>query len=428
MPEALQRRAIASIHLDAVGGAAGDMFVACMLDAFPELAADVMRDIGAVLPPQAGRPYLEAGASNGIRAMRFGLESAAADTHRLEHRENPGHAHGHDHHHDDPRHHHHDVGGHPAHATYNALTKLIQDSALGVDAKHHAVAILTLLAEAEAQMHGVPISDVHFHELADWDSLMDVVAAGSILAALGPVRWSVSTLPLGSGLVNTQHGLLPVPAPATALLLRGFAMRDDGIPGERVTPTGAAILAHLIDPATLHDPQPGGRLSRTGIGAGSRQMKGMPNILRALVFEEDADSVADIVEIIEFEVDDMTGEEIGVAAEHLRKVDGVLDVSTAARMGKKGRPMTEFRLLCAHGHVAAVADACFLQTSTIGLRMRRETRRILDRKHVAVGDMQVKEVSRPAQVITRKAESDDLARLDTLAERRRAAAELELKR
>lgn len=433
MPEPLQRRAIARIHLDAVGGVAGDMFVACMLDAFPELAGDVMRDIGAVLPPEAGRSYLEAGASNGIRAMRFGLRSpAAADTPPTSSAENPGHDHGHgsNHSHGDAHHRHdqHDAGEHQAPTTYTALTRLIQDSRLADGAKRHATEILHRLAEAEAQIHGVPVSDVHFHELADWDSLTDVVAAASILAALGPAAWSVSALPVGSGLVSTRHGLLPVPAPATTLLLRGFAMRDDGIPGERVTPTGAAILAHLIDPATQHEPRPAGRLARTGIGAGSRQMKGMPNILRALVFEEDADRAADIVEIIEFEVDDMTGEEIGVAAEHLREVDGVLDVSMATRIGKKGRPMTEFRLLCAHGRAAAVADQCFLQTSTIGLRIRREARRTLDRRHLAVGDMRVKEVSRPAQVVTRKAESDDLAPLGTLAERRRAAAKLELKR
>ena len=113
----------------------------------------------------------------------------------------------------------------------------------------HATAILRHLAEAEAAIHHVPVNEVHFHEIGDWDSLMDVTAAGSVAAALEGARWSVSALPRGDGLVRTRHGLLPVPAPATAWLLEGFTWRDDGIGGERVTPTGAAILRHLVEAA-----------------------------------------------------------------------------------------------------------------------------------------------------------------------------------
>ena len=122
----------------------------------------------------------------------------------------------------------------------------IRTAALADGSAEQAVAILTLIAGVEAAIHQVPIEDVHFHEIADWDLLLDVVAAGSIAAALPAARWTVSPLPRGGGLVKTQHGLLPVPAPATAALLTGFAWRDDGVGGERVTPTGAAILRHLV--------------------------------------------------------------------------------------------------------------------------------------------------------------------------------------
>src|SRR6185295_18890158 len=146
-----------------------------------------------------------------------------------------------------------------------------------------AVAILTHIAQAEARIHDVPVERVHFHEIADWDSLMDVVAAGSIAAALPGAVWSVSELPRGAGLVRTQHGMLPVPAPATVAILEGFAWRDDGIAGERVTPTGAAILRHLVGNGR-EKARAAGRLVASGTGAGTRELTGIPNVLRVLVF------------------------------------------------------------------------------------------------------------------------------------------------
>ena len=164
----------------------------------------------------------------------------------------------------------------------------IRTAALADGSAEQAVAILTLIAEVEATIHQVPIEDVHFHEIADWDSLLDVVAAGSIAAALPAARWTVSPLPRGGGLVKTRHGLLPVPAPATAALLTGFAWRDDGVGGERVTPTGAAILRHLVGPDGSgfgNGSSHAGRLVSIGTGAGTRTLPGIPNVLRALVFE-----------------------------------------------------------------------------------------------------------------------------------------------
>ena len=128
--------------------------------------------------------------------------------------------------------------------------------------REHALALLALLGEAEAHVHGIPVDDVHFHELADWDSLLDLVAAGCIAARLEGARWTASALPLGGGTVRTAHGLLPVPAPATSYLLTGYPWRDDGIGGERVTPTGAAILRHLVPAADCGGWREAGRLVR----------------------------------------------------------------------------------------------------------------------------------------------------------------------
>jgi len=403
------------IHLDAVGGIAGDMFVAAMLDALPELKPRVMSDCRAVLPPGFA-PHLEAGASGGVRALRFAFDGGAREAHHHSH-----HDHGHDHHgehaHDHAHHgaaeRHHDH----AHGSFRDLRQRIAAADLARGTAEQAVGILTVLAEAEAHIHGVPVDEVHFHEIADWDSLMDVVAAGSIIAALGEASWSVSALPRGGGLVKTAHGLLPVPAPATAQILKGFAFRDDGIGGERVTPTGAAILRHL----KAQSGPAAGRLQAEGTGAGTRNLPGMPNILRALVFEA-REQGSDQVAVLSFDIDDMTGEEIGEAAERLRQLAGVLDLAITQQFGKKSRPLTAFRLLVKTEALDDVAAQCFAETSTIGVRWHVEQRRVLPRTAETVmregRSLRRKSVVRPGAAVTRKAESDDLAGQPLAARRR----------
>lgn len=378
-----------TIHLDAVGGIAGDMFVAALLDVRPDLRERAMADAAAVLQGTGRRPELSETTNAGLRAQRFGLIADA----------------GADHHHD--------------HASFRDMVRRIDTAPLNKGTAAHAVAILTILAEAEAAIHQVPVEAVHFHEIGDWDSLLDVVAAGSIAAALEGVRWTVSPLPRGGGTVKTRHGLLPVPAPATAAILVGFQWRDDGVGGERVTPTGAAILRHLVDPTA--PVCAAGKLEAVGTGAGSRTLPGIPNLLRALVFTEAEQPTSDRVGVLSFEIDDMTGEEVAVAADRLRATDGVLDLSIEQRLGKKGRPMQSFRLLVQPDAVQAIADRCFAETSTIGLRLREERRIVLPRRQsttasegVAVG---VKSVLRPGGVETTKAESDDIVG-ETLAARR----------
>src|SRR3954451_660798 len=391
------------IHLDIVGGIAGDMFVAALTDAVPALRRRVLDDVASVLPAAAGTPSFNAGTSAGLTVLRFGLEGHHADHH----------------HHDDD-----DDGS----GSYRHMVDLIRNADLGTGTADHAVAILTHLAEAEAAIHGVPRDAVHFHEIGDWDSLMDVVASGSIIAALD-ATWSVSDLPLGGGRVRTPHGILPVPAPATARILDGFEWRDDGVAGERVTPTGAAILRHLVGGNPNARPG-GGRLAGSGTGAGTRDLPGMPNILRALVFEPATGTVdARAVAVLSFDIDDMTGEEISVAAERLRAADGVLDLTLAALSGKKGRPLVEFRLLVRPESLVTVQQLCFVETATIGLRWRIEQRATLDRSahttDAGGSPIRIKRVDRPDGATTAKAESDDLMGIDTLARRRAAKAEAE---
>jgi uncharacterized protein (TIGR00299 family) protein len=425
------------VHLQPLGGIAGDMFVAAMLDAFPHLAAQVLNDVAAVLPKGLGEARLERVSRNGIAAAHFFLDAAGAPspapdpssraaaesahgaTHAQHHHHDAAANHVHDGHapHGEPHRHGHEHGS----GNYAALRGLIEHSTLPRSTARHALGILRVIAEAESAIHGVPLDDVHFHEIADWDSVMDVVAAGSVISGVGDVEWSVDALPLGSGGVRTQHGFLPVPSPATSSILQGYRWHSDGVEGERVTPTGAAIVRYLVSPASSNA-EPQGVLSTSGYGAGTRNLPGLANVLRVLAFERSAHgrSREDRVAVVQFDVDDMTGEEIGLAADRLRGEPGVLDVVLVPGLGKKGRPVTLFQVLALPDALERCGNAIFLETSTIGLRWMLCDRRILPRSVDRPGDdgMRVKEVQRPNGTTTRKVESDDLDAVGGLHARR----------
>ena len=388
-----------SVHLDLVGGIAGDMFVAAMVDALPGLESLVLQALAAVRPGDASMPGFPRVTSGGIAARRFG----SASQYRVP--ASPG-------------------------SSYAALVRTIGGAPLDGRTRTHALAILALLGEAEAKVHGTSLDDVHFHELADWDSLMDVVAAGCIAAQLAGATWTCSALPLGGGRVRTAHGMLPVPAPATSALLEGYPWRDDGIDGERVTPTGAAILRHLVPRERASQRCRGGRLAAIGCGAGTSSLKDTPNIVRAMVFESagaavTSDTDADFVTTLEFDVDDMTGEEIALAGERLRALSGVVDVSIGTRFGKKGRPLSDFRVLVRTTDATALVVACFAETSTLGVRVREERRQVLRRRDVLVDAVTVKVAERPGGVRTGKAAHDDVAGDAGLDVRRQARATAE---
>jgi pyridinium-3,5-bisthiocarboxylic acid mononucleotide nickel chelatase len=203
---------------------------------------------------------------------------------------------------------------------------------------------------------------------------------------------------------------LPVPAPAASHLLAGFAFRaDDGAPGERVTPTGAAILRYL-NPQIAGDGPPG-KLIATGMGAGSRQLPGVPNVLRVLGFAA-AEPAGDTILVIEFDIDDQSPEELATGLDRLRRVAGVRDVATFPGIGKKGRWLQAVRVMADPAHRDAVVGAVFEETATLGLRLRREERAVLARRTVVVedesGSVRVKLADRRGRR-TGKAEADDVA-------------------
>lgn len=376
------------VHLDAVGGVAGDMFLAAVLDARPDLEAGVQAAVRAAGLPADWSVEVLAHEASGLTGRRVNVSGPASS----------GHHHGHDHS-DGPPH------------TFRDIRAQIAASSLGDGAKENAIAIFALLAEAEGAVHGKDPEEVHFHEIADWDSLADIVGAAYLIDVLGAASWSVSVLPMGSGRIKTAHGILPVPAPATAKLLQGFELVDDGVPGERITPTGAAILKHLAPARTKAG---AGRLAGEGTGFGTKVLPGIANILRVLMFDDatgksSATTASGEVAVIEFEVDDQTPEDLAVGLENIRAQADVLDVLQAPVFGKKGRLAAAVRILARPDAVADVADVCFNETTTIGLRWHLAQRLELRRESVEADGARVKVIDRPGGACTAKAEMDDIA-------------------
>jgi hypothetical protein len=292
--------------------------------------------------------------------------------------------------------------------------------------------IFSLLAQAESQVHGVAVEDVSFHEVGNWDSIADIVCASVLLEALDIRSASCAPLPLGSGRVQTAHGLLPVPAPATAILLQGLPVSYDGIPGERVTPTGAAIIGSLNP---LPSQPADGILRHTGMGFGSRKLEGLPNCLQLLCidtakqpgFQADTDRIA----TLRFDIDDQNPEDFALAMDHLRAETGVLSVTSTQAIGKQGRPTLLVEILAHREDLGTVAEACFRETTTIGLRWGETQRYLLPRRQhqVQLDDktVEAKQVQRPDGP-TAKVESRDLRDAGGQREREqlRQSAELAL--
>ncbi|HKJ61393.1 MAG TPA: LarC family nickel insertion protein, partial [Hyphomicrobiales bacterium] len=278
--------------------------------------------------------------------------------------------------------------------------------ALPAGARDIAADIFTRLAQAEAEVHGKAVEDIHFHEVGAADSILDMALAGLLIDAANAESWSVGPLPLGGGTVKTEHGVMPVPAPATALLLRDFEVRDDGIGGERVTPTGAAILAHLKP--KIVTARAAGALGRISMGFGTRKLPGMPNVLRVLETVQ-SDITSDLITVIEFEIDDQTAEDLAFALDVLRQLDGVRDVIQIPCFGKKGRMAAAIRILCDPSARETVREVIFSQTTTLGVREQIITRHILERWSENRDGVGVK-LTRRGEKVSRKAEFDDLAR------------------
>lgn len=264
--------------------------------------------------------------------------------------------------------------GHP-HRSWRNIRELIDEAALPSGAADLAQRAFTLLARAEGRIHGIAPEDVEFHEVGAIDSIVDVVGAALLVDALAPERIVALPPPSGSGTIKSAHGSIPVPAPATLEVLRGRPLRPSG-PGERTTPTGAALLAAWTDPV---EALPGMAVEAIGYGAGTRRWDDAPNLLRAVLGKTAGAQKGETAWVLETNLDDLSPQLLAVALE-AALVAGALDAWVAPLTMKKGRPGHLLGALCSDESKAAVETAFFRETSTLGIRASRVSRTVLDRE------------------------------------------------
>jgi uncharacterized protein (TIGR00299 family) protein len=330
-------------YFDAFSGIAGDMTVAALIDA------------GAAFEPLAGAlDSLGMGATfrvekvnrGGIAATRFVVEGGEQRAHR-----------------------------HLPH-----ILRMIDAGTLPDKVKENAAAIFRRLGEAEARVHGVPVEKIHFHEVGAVDSIADIAGAAMGLFLLGVDQVHASPVNVGGGTVTTEHGLLPVPAPATVALLEGRPVFSRGPQTELTTPTGAAILATI---AVSFGPLPPMRLSGAGFGAGTKEFKEQANVLRVILGEASGAAEAASVAVLEANIDDSTPETLGYAMERLLEA-GALDVTLTPVHMKKNRPGVTLSVLARPEDRERLAALVFAETSTLGLRIHVAERRVEARSVVEV--------------------------------------------
>lgn len=331
---------------DAFSGCSGDMTVGALLD------LGVPLDAMAAAIASLGLPDLRVGCEpcevGGVQASRFAVSS----------------------------------GEPPGERTWVTIRELIGASPLAPGVRERALAIFAALADAEGRIHGVPPDAVHFHEVGSADAIADVVGAAFGLDFLGVTTIHVGPLPLGRGMVDTRHGRLPIPAPATLELLRDFAVRVGDGEGEMVTPTGAAILRGL---GAVSAPPPAFRAGRVGHGAGTRRLADRPNVLRIVLGEMGtaAGLATDAMLVVECNIDDMNPELYEHVMARLFEA-GAVDVTLVPVHMKKNRPGIIVQALVDEPHAEAVSTVLLTETTTLGVRTHPVTRLKLPRRVVDV--------------------------------------------
>ena len=340
-----------TLYLECAMGAAGDMLMAALYELCPE-KEKFLRDMNALIPGvgvEAGRVTRQGIAGTHMRVTVYGREEGHGP-HDHDH-----HGHGHEHEH----HHHHE------HRSLGDITALIDGFPLPEDVRENAKETYRRIAQAESRAHGVEVGEVHFHEMGALDAVADVTGVCYLMHLLAPEAVCASPVIVGSGTVRTAHGLLPVPAPATAHLLAGVPTAPGDIAAELCTPTGAALLRAF---AGRFGPMPAGVVLDCGYGCGAKDFP-RANCLRAFLMETEASSAGpnDAVTELKANIDDMTGEELGRAMEELLAA-GALDVSHTPVQMKKHRPGVVLTCLCRPDDGDRLAREMLRLTSTFGVR------------------------------------------------------------
>lgn len=392
-----------TLYLDCSMGAAGDMLAAALLELLPDPDAFVA-ELNALAIPDV-KFSRETSVKCGITGTHLqvtvhGEEEGAHDHH---------HAHSHDHHHDHAHAHHHDhAHSHHHHASLHDIEHIVRGHlSLPATVADNVMAVYHLIADAESKAHDKPVSEIHFHEVGTMDAIADITAVCLLMHRLAPDEIIVSPVHVGSGQVHCTHGILPVPAPATATILQDVPIYGGSIQGELCTPTGAALLKHF---ASRFGEMPVMRTSAIGYGMGKKDFPAA-NCVRALLGERSAAS-DDVIELC-CNIDDMTGEAIGYAFDKLFAA-GALDVYTIPIGMKKSRPGHLLHVICREADKDALVHALFAHTTTIGVRENHFRRYTLDRhiETIETSDGPVRRKCSTGYGVSReKFEHDDLARI-----------------
>ncbi len=385
-----------TLYLDCAMGAAGDMLSAALIE---------------LLPDPAG--FVEKLNSLGIPGVEYKLEKAqkcgVTGSHMavLVHGEEEEHALHHHHDHDHEHEHHHDHEHH--HSGLHDVEHLVRDHlALPGKVREDVLAVYGLIAQAESHVHGVPVPEIHFHEVGTLDAVADVTAVCLAMAELAPDEVVCSPVCVGFGQVKCAHGILPVPAPATAYILKDVPIYGGEIQGELCTPTGAALLKHFV---SSFGPMPTVRPAAVGYGMGTRDFPAA-NCVRAILGESLDGGMDEMLEL-SCNVDDMTAEAVGFAMERLFDA-GAREVYTVPIGMKKSRPGTLLRVICAPAEREKMVELLFKYTTTIGVREAETRRYVLARREetldTSFGPVRRK-VSGGYGVSRVKYEYEDLARI-----------------
>lgn len=395
-----------TLYLDLSMGAAGDMLAAALLELLPDPNTFVAELNGLGIP--GVRFQRERAVKCGITGTHLAVTVDGEEEHSHDHH---FYDHGHEHHHDhephDHEHYDHELSHHH-HCGMHDIEHIVQDHlALPNKVKDDVMAVYTLIAQAESRAHGVPVMDIHFHEVGTMDAVADITAVCLLMDRLAPDRVTASPVHVGSGQVRCAHGILPVPAPATAHILRDVPIYGGQIQGELCTPTGAALLKHFV---SQFGPMPLMRTQAVGYGCGKKDFEAA-NCVRAMLGE--AGGGGDEVAVLSCNLDDMTAEAVGFAMEQLFGA-GALDVYTVPIGMKKSRPGLLLQAICRTQDRQAVAEALFRHTTTLGVRESVSRRYVLERsvqaQNTPWGPVRKKESS--GYGVSRvKYEYEDLARI-----------------
>jgi len=398
-----------TLYIDCGMGAAGDMLTAALLELLPDPDAFIKR------MDSLGIPGVEISREKACKCGITGTHvtvrvNGEEEGEHLNHHDNDHeheHGHGHEHEHNHEHEHDHDHHHEHAHSSMKDIEELIASLELPQKVREDALAVYRLIAEAESVCHGRPVEQIHFHEVGSIDAVADVTAVCLLMHELAPDEVIVSPVHVGSGHVRCAHGILPVPAPATAYILRGVPIYGGGIKGELCTPTGAALLKHFAD---RFGDMPVMSASAIGYGMGKKDFPAA-NCVRAMIGE--SGGLTDEVLELSCNVDDMTAEAIGFACERLFE-GGAREVYTVPIGMKKSRPGTLIRVMCGREDRDMMLGLLFKHTTTIGVREAVTRRYVLERRVETLetddGEVRLK-ISSGYGTTRRKYEYDDLARI-----------------